>query len=388
MSAATQPDAVPEHRQHDGSIAPDVDLKGGRRKVARSRGALSGILLLILGAWAALAPFIGPYFNFGIEPRSDDAWHWTSGRGLYEVLPGGVTALAGIVLLVSASRVLTVLMAWLAALAGVWLVVGSTLDLIFDVGTGSPPQDAGTNKAVALSLLYFLGTGAVIVLVAGIALGRLSVHSVRDVRAAERRAEADAVAETQRLEAERREHARLESERREHERLEGERREHERLESERGHHGDRIDHVRDVDDQQHGDPDRRTSALPVADGPHDVTTDARTAAHPTTNDSYATPAAGPYEPTGNRDAAGSAGYVGHQSMGQPTGQPPVQQEPAGGAHVEGAPMAAPGEPVADPAAAPTPGGMEQYRYPAEETQPPPPPPPPPADDRGTNRPPG
>jgi hypothetical protein len=32
---------------------------GGGMRMARSRGLASGVLLLILGAWAAIVPFIG-----------------------------------------------------------------------------------------------------------------------------------------------------------------------------------------------------------------------------------------------------------------------------------------------------------------------------------------
>lgn len=172
----------------------EVDLTAGRRRVARSRGALSGILLIVLGAWAALVPFIGPYFSFGIEPNSGDAFHWTTSRLVFELLPGAVTALAGIVLLVSASRAATLLFAWLAAISGAWLVVGFTLNAVLNIGDDpvlALPSDASTGKTVAVILLYFLGTGVVIAIVAGTALGRLSVHSIRDVRAAERRDDKD-----------------------------------------------------------------------------------------------------------------------------------------------------------------------------------------------------
>ena len=43
----------------------------GMLRVPRSRGALSGVLLLLLGAWGALIPFIGPYFNYAYTPDRD-----------------------------------------------------------------------------------------------------------------------------------------------------------------------------------------------------------------------------------------------------------------------------------------------------------------------------
>ena len=53
--------------------------RGGALHIPRSRGAASGLLVIVLGLWGALVPFIGPYFNFAFSP--DQAWTWTAGRG-------------------------------------------------------------------------------------------------------------------------------------------------------------------------------------------------------------------------------------------------------------------------------------------------------------------
>ena len=63
-----------------------VPVRGGRMQIPPSRGAVSGFLLILLGAWGALIPFIGPYFNFAYTP--DQEWTWTAARGWLEVLPG------------------------------------------------------------------------------------------------------------------------------------------------------------------------------------------------------------------------------------------------------------------------------------------------------------
>lgn len=181
----------------------EINLKAGRRRVARSRGALSGLLLVILGAWAALIPFVGPYFKFGINPRPNESWHWTSGRGWLEVLPGVVAIVGGLLLLLSSSRLMTLLGSWLGALAGIWLIVGTSLAEVLKINAGSPRASKHPGLQALESLLYFFAIGAAILLVAAVALGRLSVHSVRDVRAAEHRAEL-AAAEERRLAEERR----------------------------------------------------------------------------------------------------------------------------------------------------------------------------------------
>jgi hypothetical protein len=85
---------------------------------------MSGVLLVIAGAWAALVPFIGPYFNLAYTPAPIEAWYWTAARGWLEVLPGAAAFLGGLLLIVSASRVVTIFGGWLAAAGGAWLVVG------------------------------------------------------------------------------------------------------------------------------------------------------------------------------------------------------------------------------------------------------------------------
>ncbi len=57
----------------------EFDTRGGRLRMPRSRGATSGFLLVLLGIWGALIPFVGPYFDFAFTP--DQSWVWTTARG-------------------------------------------------------------------------------------------------------------------------------------------------------------------------------------------------------------------------------------------------------------------------------------------------------------------
>jgi len=169
----------------------ETSIRASRRRVARTRGALSGLLLMILGLWAALVPFIGPSFDLGYTPRPDSTWHWTAARGWLEVLPGAAAFLGGLLLLVSTSRAMTIFGGWLAALGGAWLVIGPALAPAIKLHPGQPDPSMGTNTRAATSVLFFFATGAVILFIASVALGRVSVLSLRDVRAAERRAETE-----------------------------------------------------------------------------------------------------------------------------------------------------------------------------------------------------
>jgi hypothetical protein len=153
--------------------------RGGRLEMARSRGAMSGFLLILLGIWGALIPFVGPYFDFAFTP--DEPWIWTIGRGWLEVLPGAVAVAGGLLLLVSGNRATAMLGGWLSVIAGAWFVVGRAFAGPLAIGDAGAPVAATETKSVALELAYFYGLGALIIFFGAAALGRISVRSVRDV---------------------------------------------------------------------------------------------------------------------------------------------------------------------------------------------------------------
>ncbi|WP_375487500.1 MFS transporter [uncultured Jatrophihabitans sp.] len=160
---------------------------GAKRKVARSRGALSGVALMVLGAWGALIPFIGPYFNFSYTP--DKAWQWDAARGWLEVLPGAAAFLAGFLLLTSSSRTVTLVASWIGVAAGAWFVVGLELANEWHIGSPGSPANSGSGIRILETLAMFTLLGVAIVYFAATAFGRLSVVSLRDQHAAERREE-------------------------------------------------------------------------------------------------------------------------------------------------------------------------------------------------------
>jgi hypothetical protein len=155
-------------------------------RVPRSRGALTGFLLILLGAAGALVPFVGPYFHFSYSP--DTTWHWTTGRLWLEVVPGAGTFLGGLMLLSTSNRAVAVLGGWLATAAGAWFVVGPVVATLSTAAWSDPGTPVGSHtRQVVEQLSFFYGLGAVILILAAHASGRLAVRSIRDVRAADAR---------------------------------------------------------------------------------------------------------------------------------------------------------------------------------------------------------
>lgn len=154
----------------------------------RRRGqAGSGLLLMLLGAWGALVPFIGPYFDYAYTP--DKAWAYTSGRLWLSVVPGAVTFLGG--LLVLSGRT-TAVGAFLAALGGAWFVIGQpVIAYAFTNGSisaGSPVAIPGAAFGPSTmhfleALGFFYGLGVVIGFIAARTLGAATARVIRPTRA-------------------------------------------------------------------------------------------------------------------------------------------------------------------------------------------------------------
>ena len=163
-----------------------AEVSGGRIRIARSRGAVSGILLILLGAWGALAPLVGPYWNFGFTPN--ETWNMTDGRWWFQVLPGIVTVIGGLLLFFGTDRITTSIGGWIAAAAGAWYVIGVPLQPNLTLGSIGEPIHSSLRASTIERLALFEGLGVLIVFVSAYALGRLAVVGVRDVRHARHRA--------------------------------------------------------------------------------------------------------------------------------------------------------------------------------------------------------
>src|SRR5215471_15230611 len=153
--------------------------------IPRSRGSLCGLVLIVLGGWAGIAPFVGPSLHFGFTP--DVAWKLTDGRLYLSALPGGIALVAGLLIVATRSRGFAGFCAFVAAAAGGWLVAGQSVIAMLPASTaaqitvGGPLLPASTAKIELAQLSFFGGVGALIVFVAAIALGRFSIVPYNDV---------------------------------------------------------------------------------------------------------------------------------------------------------------------------------------------------------------
>ncbi|MCV7228754.1 hypothetical protein [Mycolicibacterium komossense] len=165
-------------------------VRGGAMQIPRSRGAASGLLLIVLGVWGALIPFVGPYFDFAYSPAQP--WVWTEARGWLEVLPALVAVVGGFLLLTSRNRATAMLGGWLGVIAGAWFVIGRASAQALTIGDIGVPSATTPAKTAVLELAFFSGIGALMIFLAAAAVGRLSIRSLRDIGYAQRFADTGA----------------------------------------------------------------------------------------------------------------------------------------------------------------------------------------------------
>ncbi len=146
----------------------------GMLQMRRSRGAFSGFLLILLGLWGALIPFVGPYFHFAYTP--DTAWTYNTARLWLEILPGAAVFLGGFLLMIATGRHVALFGALLAAAAGAWFTLGPVLSPLWNnhVPMGGSPAGSTVYMRTMEQLGFFTALGVVIVFIAAAALGRVA----------------------------------------------------------------------------------------------------------------------------------------------------------------------------------------------------------------------
>ena len=146
----------------------------GMLQMRRSRGALSGFLLVLLGLWGALIPLVGPYFHFAYTPEV--AWTYNTARLWLEILPGAAVFVGGFLLMIAKGRHVALFGALLAAAAGAWFALGPVLSPLWNnhVPMGGSPAGTTVYMRIMEELGFFYALGVVIVFIAAAALGRIA----------------------------------------------------------------------------------------------------------------------------------------------------------------------------------------------------------------------
>jgi hypothetical protein len=162
-----------------------LDMRYPRtRRIPRRRGAFTGIVIVLLGAFGALIPFVGPYFNFQIGTTS--TWDWSSDRLWLSVLPGAAAVIGGLIMLYSTRRATASFGGLLALAGGLWFIAGPTTSMLWNDGVAATGAAIGDNGTRVLEWLgFYYAVGGLITLFAAYGLGFLAAlpiegEAVRD----------------------------------------------------------------------------------------------------------------------------------------------------------------------------------------------------------------
>jgi len=155
----------------EGNTATAASANRPAHRLPRTTGALSGLIVIVLGAWGALVPFIGAYFHYAFGSYS--AWQFSTNRLVLSVIPGVVAVIGGWLLLTSARRSSGVFGGWLAVAAGIWFAVGPVVSLLWHPAGYPIGHPMGARFPQVLEWLgFFFGIGVIIATLGAFASGR------------------------------------------------------------------------------------------------------------------------------------------------------------------------------------------------------------------------
>lgn len=150
-----------------------------------------GLAVIVLGAWGALIPLIGPSFDFGFD--TDHTWRLTEQHWTLSIVPGVAAAVGGLLIMLPARGRIG---AWMAALAAAWFAIGPFLHPLWSDAVA--PLATGDGKRAALWIGYFMAPAVLIAYLSGLSRGvRRSTTSVTGPTAGVTPAAEQAPAESQ-----------------------------------------------------------------------------------------------------------------------------------------------------------------------------------------------
>lgn len=129
----------------------------------------TGLIIMVLGAWAGILPYVGPLFGYRMDNTS--AWTWTTPHWELNLAAGALVFLGGMFILFG-WRPTAVFGGWLSLIGGAWIVVGPMFATLWLHGQDQTRVASATWQSAMRPLGYHYGTGLVIVALSAWVIGR------------------------------------------------------------------------------------------------------------------------------------------------------------------------------------------------------------------------
>jgi hypothetical protein len=167
--------------------APTTAIDEGAIRTMPMSLGMVGILMILLGVWGGIVPYVGPIFGYSADGSS--SWVWNSSHGILALVPGAAGVVAGLIVLSRASRstvgggrIGLAFAGLLATAAGGWFVIGPPAWRVIHSTTYF--VSAAPLRELAFVVGYSLGVGLLLVWCGAFVVGWAVRHQRRSSVAA------------------------------------------------------------------------------------------------------------------------------------------------------------------------------------------------------------
>ena len=168
---ATSPPAAGTAQSRIQPVTPTITVARG----PAGRLAAASVCVLLVGAWGALVPFLGPALRFSADGAP--SWFWNFEHALLWFAPGAAAFLAGAAVLGvlpmtrrGRGRIGTGCAGVVMVLAGAWFVLGPLAWPVIQRSAGVFVP-AGPLRELDYQLVYSLGPGILLLALGGMVIG-------------------------------------------------------------------------------------------------------------------------------------------------------------------------------------------------------------------------
>jgi hypothetical protein len=139
----------------------------------RAAAVTVGLLIVGVAAWGGIVAYVGPTFDFDTGTTTS-AWVWSQNHTTLNLAPAVLGIVGGVLIMLPVAWRLARLGAVLALIAGIWFMLGPTVEPLWhEAGASTSALDGSTGsvtRRVLEGVGYHYGVGAALVLLAALAL--------------------------------------------------------------------------------------------------------------------------------------------------------------------------------------------------------------------------